>query len=231
LPSQFEWQAKKISAGGAPALQCAVAAAFDPACASPQRAIPEFILEETAMLKQSSVAVLISVLACACVSAQELAADNQVRQPRLTPQDSGTTNGLIAVWPVNARIVWASGRNGTYTKTTDGGQTWHAHVVPGAETLQFRDVQAFSDKVAYLLSIGDGPRKFRIYKTEDGGASWTIQFVNHRPAAFYDGFAFWGPHRGIAHSDSIDGVFPDLRTLDGVTWHSIRGQTAAGMSV
>ena len=60
---------------------------------------------------------------------------------------------MIAVWPVNPRVVWASGRAGTFTVTTDGGQTWRAGVVPGAEALQFRDVQAFSANVAYLLSI------------------------------------------------------------------------------
>ena len=67
--------------------------------------------------------------------------------------DLGTTNSLIAVSPVNPQIVWAAGRNGTFTKTTDGGQTWQAGVVPGAETLQFRDVEAVSEKVAYLLSL------------------------------------------------------------------------------
>jgi photosystem II stability/assembly factor-like uncharacterized protein len=39
--------------------------------------------------------------------------------------------------------------------------------------------------------------------------------------AFYDCFAFWSPRRGIAHSDSVNGVFPDLRTTDGNTWESI----------
>jgi photosystem II stability/assembly factor-like uncharacterized protein len=58
-----------------------------------------------------------------------------IHQPTLTPQDSGTTNGLIAVWPVNPQVVWASGRNGTFTVTTDGGETWNAGVVPGAELL------------------------------------------------------------------------------------------------
>lgn len=174
------------------------------------------------MLKRSFITLVASTFACAMVNAQEPAPDNQVHQPRLTPQDSGTTNGLIAVWPVNTRVVWASGRNGTFTVTTDGGHTWNAAVVPGAETLQFRDVQAFSDKVAYLLSIGDHPSDFRIYKTEDGGATWAVQFVNQNPGAFYDGFAFWTQEMGIAHSDSVNGVFPDRRTLDGMTWHSIR---------
>jgi hypothetical protein len=30
-------------------------------------------------------------------------------QPKPTPQNSGTTQGLIAVSPVNSRVVWASG--------------------------------------------------------------------------------------------------------------------------
>jgi len=50
--------------------------------------------------------------------------------------------------------------------------------VPGAETLQFRDVEGVSAKVAYLQSIGDNPTDFRIYKTVDGGATWTMQFRN-----------------------------------------------------
>jgi photosystem II stability/assembly factor-like uncharacterized protein len=170
------------------------------------------------MLKQSLTTLVISAFACAIVSAQQV---SQIRQPTLTPQDSGTTNGLISVWPVNPQVVWACGRNGTFTVTTDGGQTWNASVVPGAETLQFRDVQAFSASVAYLMSIGANPTDFRIYKTTDGGATWAIQFENQNPNAFYDGFAFWTPNRGIAHSDSFNGVFPDLRTTDGMTWQDI----------
>jgi len=146
-----------------------------------------------------------------------------VQQPTLTPQNSGTTQGLIAVSPVDARVVWASGRGGTFLLTTDGGATWKAGVVPGAETLQFRDVQGVTEKVAYLQSIGNNPTDFRIYKTVDGGASWVMQFQNQNPSAFYDCFAFWTPKRGISHSDSVNGVFPDLRTTDGKTWQDISG--------
>src|SRR4030095_4440204 len=165
---------------------------------------------------------LIASLTCGILSAQELS-PTRLHQPTLTPQNSGTTNGLIAVWPVNPRVVWACGRAGTFTVTTDRGQPWRADVVPGAEALQFRDVQAFSADVAYLMSIGTSgdPTEFRIYKTEDGGATWTIQFENQNPNAFYDGIAFWTPHRGIAHSDSVNGVFPDLRTTDRTTWQDI----------
>src|SRR5438874_7844808 len=120
------------------------------------------------MFKKSFVAFVASVFACAMSGAQEPAADQQISQPTLRLQNSGTTNGLIAVWPVNDQVVWACGRNGTYTVTTDGGRTWNAHVVPGAETLQFRDVQACSASVAYLMSIGANTTDFRIYKMTDG---------------------------------------------------------------
>src|SRR6201997_1585651 len=172
------------------------------------------------MLKRLLAAFLIAAFALAIQTAAE-SPENQ--QPTLTPQNSGTTNGLIAVSPVNPQVVWASGRAGTFVVTTDGGNTWKAGVVPGAELLQFRDVEGVSAKVAYLQSIGvsGDPTDFRIYKTVDGGATWTMQFQNQNPGAFYDCFAFWTPHRGIAHSDSVNGVFPDLRTTDGMTWQDI----------
>jgi photosystem II stability/assembly factor-like uncharacterized protein len=144
----------------------------------------------------------------------------QSHQPRLTPQTSGTTQGLIAVSPVNSRVVWASGRGGTFVVTTNGGQTWRAGVVPGAEALQFRDVQGVSATVAYLLSIGSGTDS-RIYKTTDGGTTWMLQFQNSDSNAFYDCFAFWTPRRGIAQSDAVNGRFPVIRTTDGMTWQDI----------
>src|SRR3954462_8427312 len=91
--------------------------------------------------------------------------------PTFTPQSSGPTATLIGLSPVNANVVWASGTGGTFSVTTDGGKHWHTGGVPGAEGRQFRDVQGISDKIAYLLSIGNGTDS-RIYKTTDGGATW-----------------------------------------------------------
>jgi photosystem II stability/assembly factor-like uncharacterized protein len=151
-------------------------------------------------------------------------------QPKLTPQNSGTTQLLIAVSPVDSQVVWAAGTGGVYVITRDGGATWKSAVVPGAESLQFRDVYAVSDKIAYLLSIGSNTTDFRIYKTEDGGAHWKIEFTNELANAFYDCFAFWSPFRGLAHSDSVNGVFPELRTFDGVHWHSIANNMPPALS-
>jgi photosystem II stability/assembly factor-like uncharacterized protein len=147
----------------------------------------------------------------------------------LTTQSSGTINRLQAVSPVNSQIVWASGVNGTFVVTTDGGRTWTPGVVPGAEALQFRDVHGVNARVAYLMSIGDLPEDFRIYKTVNGGHTWAMQFQNHNPGAFYDCFDFWNPNRGITFSDAVAGRFPVIRTTNGQTWQDIGNRLPAAL--
>jgi photosystem II stability/assembly factor-like uncharacterized protein len=140
--------------------------------------------------------------------------------PTLTPQNSGTTQRLQAVSPVNDQVVWASGTGGTYARTTDGGATWESHVVPGASALEFRDVQGVSADVAYLMAAGPGDAS-RIYKTIDGGATWDLQIQNTDPAGFYDCFAFWNSTQGLTMADSVNDRLPVLRTLNGTTWQDI----------
>jgi photosystem II stability/assembly factor-like uncharacterized protein len=140
--------------------------------------------------------------------------------PTVTPQNSNTTQGLIAVSPVNDRVVWASGRGGTFVVTTDGGNTWRAGAVPGAEALQFRDVEGISAREAYLLSIGTGTDS-RIYHTRDGGRSWTLQFTNQDPNGFYDCFAFFNSDRALVMGDAVGTRWPILRTNNGRNWTDI----------
>lgn len=133
-------------------------------------------------------------------------------------QTSGATVRFRGVSAVNRRVAWASGASGTYARTTDGGRTWRAGQVPGAEGLDFRDVDAFDAETAYLLAIGEGESS-RIYKTVDGGAHWTLQFQNRRPTAFFDCMAFWTRARGLAISDPVEGRFLVITTDDGGrTW-------------
>jgi len=133
-------------------------------------------------------------------------------------QASTTTVRLRGVSAVSRSVAWASGQGGTYTRTIDGGLTWRAAIVPGAEALDFRDVDAFDANTAYLLAIGEGD-KSRIYKTTDGGDSWTMQFKNENPAAFFDAMAFWDRAHGIAMSDPVAGRFLIITTADGGrTW-------------
>ena len=87
------------------------------------------------------------------------------------PQPSGTTARLRGLSVVDERVAWAGGAGGTVLRTVDGGKTWQRRVVPDAEALDFRDIEAFDESTAYALSIGAGELS-RIYKTTDGGATW-----------------------------------------------------------
>ncbi len=147
------------------------------------------------------------------IDVRETAATSQV-QLRLTEQVSGTRELLQAISPVDDRVVWVSGHGGTFLRTTDGGLNWSARVGPGADTLQFRDVDAFDARTAYLLSSGPGALS-RIYRTDDGGDTWSLQFLNEHPDGFLDCMAFWDSRRGIAYGDAIEGVLFVLRTEDG----------------
>lgn len=133
-------------------------------------------------------------------------------------QPVDTKASLRGLSVVNQNVIWASGTGGTFLKTTDGGKNWTVGKVPGAEKLDFRDVEAFDANTAYLLSIGEGENS-RIYKTTDGGANWKLQFQNKNPKAFFDALAFWDARNGIAMSDPVNGKYVLISTTDsGENW-------------
>lgn len=121
---------------------------------------------------------------------------------------------------VNEKVVWASGTGGTVIKTVDGGKTWKVMTVPGAEKLDFRDIEAFDANTAYILSIGNGESS-RIYKTTDGGTTWKEQFRNTNEKAFFDAIACWDRNNCLAMSDPVDSKYVLIETKDGTTWTPI----------
>ncbi|MBV8550031.1 MAG: hypothetical protein JOY54_01935 [Acidobacteriaceae bacterium] len=129
-------------------------------------------------------------------------------------QTDHTTSGLRGLHAVSQSVAWASGTSGTYLRTVDGGKHWTAAQVAGAETLDFRDVEAFDGQTAYLLSSGPGDQS-RIYKTTNGGERWELLFTNPDPKGFLDAIAFWDRQNGILMGDPVDGRFAIFTTSDG----------------
>jgi photosystem II stability/assembly factor-like uncharacterized protein len=149
---------------------------------------------------------IISLLICVTADAQWI------------KQTVNTTASLRGLSVVNTKIVWASGTGGTFLRTVDGGTTWKVGSVAGAEKLDFRDVEAFDAKTAFVLSIGNGEDS-RIYKTVDGGETWKLQFKNTNAKAFFDAIACWDKKNCIAMSDPVGNKFVLINTTDGgATW-------------
>jgi photosystem II stability/assembly factor-like uncharacterized protein len=155
-------------------------------------------------------AAMLALAACAGAPAPGAPAP----APVLVEQTSGVTAILQAVSAVSDDVAWVTGHSATVLRTIDGGATWERLSVPGADSLEFRDVQAFGARLAYLLAAGPGARS-RIFKTTDGGRTWALQFLNPEPRAFYDCFTFFSPERGVVLSDAVDGRLVIRATTDG----------------
>ncbi len=133
-------------------------------------------------------------------------------------QTVNTTASFRGLSVVNDKVIWASGTGGTVIRTVDGGKNWEVIQVPNADKLDFRDIEAFDAKTAYILSIGNGESS-RIYKTTDGGTTWKLQFKNPDEKAFFDAMACWDKNHCIAMSDPVDNKFVLINTTDGgATW-------------
>lgn len=136
------------------------------------------------------------------------------------PQISGATAQLRGVSAVSNLVAWASGSNGTFLRTTDGGLKWTVGTVPDASALDFRDIEAIDARTAFLLATAG-----KIYKTTDGGDHWTLQYDNTSPGVFLDAFAFWDAQHGVALGDPMNGRFLLITTRDGGrSWNQVASQ-------
>ncbi|WP_436834084.1 WD40/YVTN/BNR-like repeat-containing protein [Parapedobacter sp. DT-150] len=116
-------------------------------------------------------------------------------------------------------VAWVSGSDGWVGRTADCGKSWHWQQVAGHDTLDFRDIEAFSATEALIINAGS---PLVILRTADGGDNWQEVYRDERPEIFFDGMDFWEDGRGLAYGDPIAGVMQLLATDDGGrTWRDI----------
>ncbi|OYV91064.1 MAG: hypothetical protein B7Z73_05675, partial [Planctomycetia bacterium 21-64-5] len=109
---------------------------------------------------------------------------------------------------------------GTVARSTNRGASWTIDSVPGANTLDLRSIVGLSARVAVAASAGPAEKgQARIFRTADGGRTWTTTYTTDRKGVFLDALAFWDAQHGIALSDPVDGTLFLLTTDDGgQTW-------------
>ncbi len=162
----------------------------------------------------------LSIVLLSCITA--------LAQVSRETQSSPTRENLRGVSAVSDKIAWASGSHGTFLRTTDGGQSWLSAQVPGASTLDFRGLAAFSPSEAFLMSAGPGALS-RIYHTSDAGQHWQLQLSASHPKSFFDSIAFWDRTHGVLLGDPIPDEEGQLKfqlwiTSDGQSWSPIPPQ-------
>src|ERR1700748_207636 len=92
---------------------------------------------------------------------------------KVTVIQQGRASSLRGLCVVNDKIAWVSGSKGTIAITKDAGKTWAWQQIKGFEQSDFRDIQAFSDKEAIVMSSGTPAL---ILKTLDGGSTWQVKY-------------------------------------------------------
>lgn len=126
------------------------------------------------------------------------------------------------------KTVWACGSRGTIARSTDAGKTFVFTQLKGYEKSDFRDIEAFDDKRAILMSAGSPSY---ILKTTDGGSTWTECYKNTDSSYFLDAMDFWDEQNGVVVADPINGHFVLLQTSNGGSswqeWDSSQTPSAA----
>jgi photosystem II stability/assembly factor-like uncharacterized protein len=142
-----------------------------------------------------------------------------VARAQWVAQESPVDVELRGLSVVSPRVVWASGQRGTVLHTLDAGEHWTHDTIPGAGALDLRAIAATSATTAHAISIADSSR---IYRTTDGGRTWSRRWSATRKGTFLDAIRFWDARYGIAMSDPVDGRFLILTTSDGGdSWQQI----------
>ncbi|TAE88994.1 MAG: oxidoreductase, partial [Bacteroidetes bacterium] len=158
-----------------------------------------------------------------------LLATNAYSQPKIQVLDSNTfllKEGVVlsktsfrGLSVVDDQTIWVSGSRGTFAKSVDGGKTVVYTQLNGYEKADFRDIEAFDDKRAIMMSSGTPAL---ILKTVDGGEIWKEVFRRDDSAYFLDAMDFWDEKRGMLVGDPINGHFVLLETNDGgETWREL----------
>ncbi|MBB5122695.1 oxidoreductase [Streptomyces eurocidicus] len=146
--------------------------------------------------------------------AQAATAPDPAADPAWHLTDTRTDARFRGLAAVSRSTAWAAGTKGTILLTRNGGRSWRNVSPPGVGALEFRDVEAFDARRAVVLAIGEGEAS-RVFRTDDGGTTWTESFRNTDPRAFYDCMTFFDARHGIALGDPVDGRYRVLATADG----------------
>ncbi len=138
-------------------------------------------------------------------------------------QTSPTTKPLYSVSVVDNSVAWACGREGTIIRTTNGGADWTI-ISPGyfQDYQHFWSIYALDAQTAFAVysqlgGIGDITE---VYKTTNGGTTWTIVF--EQTGGWVMDIEMFTQDNGFLYTSPLNGYWRFFNTTDGgSTWQLI----------
>ena len=140
-------------------------------------------------------------------------------------RDADFPNPVFSTEPKSANdsVAWVSGfavdsqgfstyTDYSFSRTTDGGQTWVNGNFPHGEPGYFGNIAPLGDQVAWL-SYEDYTNGSKVLKTEDGGQTWEPQ--NAGITTWVNFVHFFNSTVGVAMGDPDFTGFQIVKTTDG----------------
>lgn len=174
------------------------------------------------MTKKSRIILLFLAILSSDAIAQKTPQSLLTQHVEVLQQDKPTSIRGLSI--VNDNVAWVSGSKGYIGITANGGKTWSWQQVKGFEKSDFRDIEAFSDKKAVIMSSGTPAL---ILNTIDGGINWKVSYRNNDSTYFLDAMDFDTPKHGFVMGDPINNKYLLMETKDGGNnWKTCNGPDA-----
>lgn len=126
------------------------------------------------------------------------------------PEEETKAPSFRALSTSSDDVIWAASSEGLVIKSVDGGDRFDTVSVQGFIG-EFRDIHAWNKDSAVVMGI-ESPGV--IFRTTDGGATWTEVFRKTHEKTFFDQMDFNSSGSGIVIGDPIDGSWTILGTND-----------------
>lgn len=141
------------------------------------------------------------------------------QQYQIQPVNTGQQQNFRGLSAVSGSVVWVSGR-GVVGLTVNGGVNWQWKRVAGFDSVDFRDIEAFSATEAVIMGIASPGY---ILKTTDGGNTWKQVYTNTRKDVFMDAMHFNKNGKGMVIGDPLDSSFFCITTDNrGSSWQPFK---------
>ncbi len=145
------------------------------------------------------------------------------------------SRGISQIVIVDANTSWAIAYDGSgagaptrdFTRTSNGGTLWKADSVKATPAIdpnnQIAAITAISKDTAWVSLFGNGTSIGGVYRTNDGGMTWTKQATaTYNAGSFEDWIYFWDKNNGVAFGDPNTTNWEIYYTTNGgTTWTAV----------
>lgn len=117
---------------------------------------------------------------------------------------------------VGDKVIWAGGTGNTVIRSIDAGKSWEIFRIPDTTKLDFRGIEPIDKKTAVAVSAGTAQEgQAKIYRTQNGGKTWTKVFESKEKDVFLDGILMVDAKIGFVYGDPLAGQTYVLATSNG----------------